>query len=79
VYAMGENSRGQLGTGTTSNKGSPLPCFLEELSFKKISKVRAGSFSAVLSSDNQLYVWGEGSFGFFYSPYQIKTKKPMEI
>jgi hypothetical protein len=39
-----------LGTGPPS-KGSPVPVFLEELSFSRISKIRAGSFSAALSMD----------------------------
>jgi alpha-tubulin suppressor-like RCC1 family protein len=60
---MGSNTRGQLGTGSTSKKGCALPTFLEELSFSKMVKVRAGNFSASLSSDGQLYVWGEGCFG----------------
>lgn len=51
IYTMGSNARGQLGTGTSSNKGSPLPTFIEELSFSKMIKVRAGTFSACLSSD----------------------------
>ena len=79
IYTMGSNSRGQLGTGTTSSKGCPLPTFLEELSFSKMIKVRAGSFSASLSSDGQLYVWGEGYFGKFYTPYRIKSGKMLEI
>jgi|688.fasta_scaffold122082_1 hypothetical protein len=51
IYTMGSNARGQLGTGTSSHKGSPLPTFIEELSFSKMIKVRAGTFSACLSSD----------------------------
>lgn len=42
-------------------------------------KVRAGSFSASLSSDGQLYVWGEGYFGKFYTPHRIKSGKMIEI
>jgi alpha-tubulin suppressor-like RCC1 family protein len=36
VYTMGENSRGQLGTGSTSNKGVPNPRLVEELTFTKM-------------------------------------------
>jgi len=79
IYTMGSNNRGQLGTGTTSSKGCALPTFLEELSFSKMIKVRAGSFSASLSSDGQLYVWGEGYFGKFYTPHRIKSGKTLEI
>jgi alpha-tubulin suppressor-like RCC1 family protein len=76
---MGENNKGQLGTGQTSGKGSPLPTYLEDLSFAKMIKVRAGLFSAALSSDGQLYVWGEGKFGKFHSPHLMKSAKELEI
>ena len=64
IYTMGSNLRGQLGIGLATVKSTvPLPTFLEELSFCKMTKVRAGNFSASLSQDGQLYVWGEGLFG----------------
>jgi hypothetical protein len=50
VYAMGSNLKGQLGTGGPS-RGSALPTFIEELSFTRMIKVRAGAFSASLSND----------------------------
>jgi hypothetical protein len=79
IYTMGSNTRGQLGTGSTSKKGCSLPTFLEELSFSKMIKVRAATFSASLSSEGQLYVWGEGCFGQFYTPHRIKSGKNLEI
>lgn len=42
-------------------------------------KVRAGSFSGALSADGQLYVWGEGTFGKFYTPHRIKSAKTLDI
>ena len=78
VFAFGSNRKGQLGTGQPS-KGCALPTFLEELSFSRMIKVRAGSFSASLSSDGQLYVWGEGTFGQFYTPHRIKSAKVLDI
>ena len=78
VYAMGSNRKGQLGTGSPS-KGCMLPTFLEELSFSRMVKVRAGSFSASLSADGMLYVWGEGTFGNFYTPHRIKSAKALDI
>ena len=50
VYSMGANGLGQLGTGPPS-KGASVPVLLEELLFAKMVKVRAGQFSAALSSD----------------------------
>lgn len=45
---------------------------LKEIDFAKIVKVRAGSFSAALSQDQQLYIWGKGTFGNFYRPHRVK-------
>lgn len=78
VFAMGSNRKGQLGTGSPS-RGCALPTFLEELSFARMVKVRAGTFSASLSADGQLYVWGEGTFGNFYTPHRIKSAKTLDI
>ena len=78
IYAMGTNMNGELGIGKPS-KGSPLPLFLEELSFSKIRSVRAGAFSGALSADGQLYVWGKGTFGEFYTPHRVKSGKTLEV
>lgn len=45
IYVMGSNQRGQLGIGGPS-RGTNVPILLAELSFTKITKVRAGAFSA---------------------------------
>ena len=52
---------------------------MEELSFTKMIKVRAGSFSATLCAQGNLFVWGEGTFGKFYSPRRVKSAKKLEI
>ena len=51
LFTMGLNSTGQLGIGKASFNGNPLPTFLEELAFTRIIKVRAGQFSAAMSSE----------------------------
>lgn len=79
VYVMGSNSKNQLGLGDLSSRGCTLPTFLEELSFTKMIKVRSGSYSAALSTQNELYVWGEGPFGSFSTPHRIRLKNPLEI
>ena len=75
---MGSNTNGQLGTGPPS-KGSPIPIFLEELSFSRIVRVRAGQFSAALSVDQQMFVWGRGIFGEFYTPHRVKSVSKLDI
>lgn len=42
-------------------------------------KVRAGSFSAALSSDQQLFVWGRGVFGEFYTPHRVKSVNKLDM
>ena len=63
IFSMGDNSRGQLGTGIASMTGNCLPTFLDNISATKMIKIRAGQFSAALSINDQLFVWGEGYFG----------------
>ena len=79
IYTMGDNSMGQQGFGLASFKGNPVPTHLVSLKSSKMVKVRAGQFSASQSEDGQLYVWGEGFFGKFYSPHKIKSLKSLEI
>ena len=76
---MGSNINGQLGISSSAQKGCTVPTQLEQLSFSKISKCRAGQFSAALSVDGQLFVWGEGSFGKFNFPHRVKCGKNMDI
>lgn len=38
----------------------------------KVKKIRAGSFSGALSYDNQLFIWGKGSFGEFRQPHRVR-------
>ena len=52
---------------------------LEELSFAKMVKIRAGSFSAALSTDQQMFVWGRGIFGEFYTPHRVKSINKLDI
>ena len=73
VYTFGDNSRGQLGIGHSSYRGNAHPLIIEELSFIKITKIRAGLFSAALAQNKNLYMWGESIFGKFCTPKLIKV------
>ena len=42
-------------------------------------QVRAGTFSAALSADQQLFVWGRGVFGEFYTPHRVKSVNKLDI
>lgn len=78
IYAFGDNSRGQLGTGRASYKGIPTPKLVEELSFTKFVEVRAGQFSGAMSIDGQLFVWGEGVFGKYYTPKRLRINHDLK-
>ena len=68
VYAMGDNMNGQLGIGSASNRGIPLPTFIEGT--PKVAKIRAGVFSALITAkDKSVYTWGCSGA---YQPRSIK-------
>lgn len=71
VWVMGSNVEGQLGIGERYDDQCN-PVFLKELNFAHVTKIRAGGFNAALSSENQLYVWGRGKFGDFFTPHRVK-------
>ena len=56
-----------------------MPLLLEELSFSKMVRVKAGSFSAAMSVDQQIFVWGRGIFGEFYTPHRVKSVNKLDI
>lgn len=66
---MGDNSQGQLGAGCISSEGASIPTFIAVLQKDKIVAVRAGSFSAALSVDNKLFLWGQNDAD---SPLQFR-------
>ena len=75
---MGSNKNGELGIGRKYDDQSS-PVFMKELSFAKVNKVRSGSFTAALSDEDQLYVWGRGAFGDFYTPHRVKSFRNLKI
>lgn len=42
-------------------------------------QIRAGLFSAAMSADQQLFVWGQGIFGEFYTPHRVKSVNKLDI
>ena len=56
VYAVGDNSKGNLGQGHKYSSDTPLKVI--SLSEIKVSEISAGRHSAILSDRGQLFVWG---------------------
>jgi alpha-tubulin suppressor-like RCC1 family protein len=55
------------------SSASSVPCVIADLEHIPIKKIAAGGHSAALSTEGEVFVWGEGPFGEFKSPYRVKT------
>jgi alpha-tubulin suppressor-like RCC1 family protein len=65
VYSGGENSNGQLGDGTTTNRSAPTRVNLPV----KAWLVRAGAFNTCAAlTDGALFCWGSNQYGQIGSP-----------
>ena len=71
VFAMGANSFGQLGNG--SKRSAMEPVLVAGLDGLRIKQVACWSFSAAVTVEGGLYLWGTGTFGEFLVPKRVKT------
>ena len=88
LYMWGENSSGQLGDGSTTNKN--MPTKVEISSGKKVKEfLLCGSSSMALLSDGTVWAWGSGGSGYYRRlgtgeagnlswPSQVKNLKRIE-
>jgi len=67
IYAWGANSWGELGDNSLVNRGTPVLVDTNGvLAGKNITSVARGSyFTVALAEDNQLYAWGNNTYGQF--------------
>ena len=65
VFAWGDNTWGQLGTGNTSDGVVPMPVVASgDLAGKFVVAIAAGnSHSLALTADGKLYAWGYNTYG----------------
>lgn len=73
VFAMGNNSNGELGTG--SKRDSHYPLQVKDLEPFNVNKVSAGHHSAAVTDNGDLYIWGKGSFGEYSRPTRVAGMK----
>ncbi len=75
LYCWGKNSLGQLGDGTTTNRGTPAPVAAGGLSTTR--QVAAGVQSAcALLSSGEVYCWGWNVFGTVGDGTGASTETP---
>jgi len=80
VYTWGDNSKGQLGDSTKTNRNEPV----EVKNISEIEDIAAGSsFSLALSTDGSVYSWGNNDRGQLGdgvpSPERVSPVRVIEI
>ena len=63
---LGGNNFGQLGTGT--KRSTAIPVKVKGFESEKVARIAAGNHSAAITENNELFIWGTGSFGEFLIP-----------
>jgi alpha-tubulin suppressor-like RCC1 family protein len=91
LYTWGDKENGVAGHGETEGGHQYVPKLLERLAGKRIVQLSACGFhTGCLTSDGELYTWGEGKFGRLglnnernaHSPRLVETmigKKPRQV
>ncbi len=74
LYTWGNNSNGQLGDGTTTNKSSPTQ--IGNLSW---TSIRTGRNYTAAITGSTLYVWGENNAGQLGDNTTIKRSSPVQV
>lgn len=81
LYMWGDNKKGQLGDGTSTDAYTPVQPKLEEN--VKVKQVALGSSSyghtVALSTDRQVYTWGYNSYGQLGNGTTTDSKTPVKI
>ena len=73
MYGMGTNRRFELGLiiQQPQTPKSLSPVKIQSLDLYKVVKVKAGSFSAALTVEQDILIWGSGEFGQVQTPIKI--------
>lgn len=75
VYGMGTNRRFELGLNQHPQTPKSLgPAKIQSLDLHNVVKIRAGSFSAALTADSEILIWGSGEFGQVQTPIKVCTE-----
>jgi alpha-tubulin suppressor-like RCC1 family protein len=75
LWAMGNNSAGELGDGTTTSHACPVPVLSEG-----VQAVAAGNdFSLILKADGSLWAMGDNSYGELGDGTTTQRNSPKQI
>lgn len=78
VLAWGRNGHGQLGDGTTTNRGTPREVELPD--GVEVRQVAAGAaFGLALTTDDRLLAWGDNSYGQLGDGSTDQRETPVEV
>ena len=62
LYMWGHNSNGELGDGTTADQSIPVN-IMDSIMSVNLSGSMWGNFSAAITTDGELYMWGSNNYG----------------
>ena len=77
VWAWGNNSLGQLGDGTTSNRSAPVQ--VQGLSGVKAVSGSVGGHSVALKNDGTVWAWGYNFFGQLGDGSETNRSTPAQV
>ena len=78
LYGWGQNTYGQLGDGTTTNRNIPVLVSLPA-GVSPVTIVAGSYHSMTLGSDGKLYLWGGNSYGQVGDGTTINRKVPVAL
>ncbi len=80
VYAWGDNSNGQLGDGTTTNRYSPIQVeFPADVSITQVVASYYSGYSLALTSEGEIYAWGNNGTGALGDGTRIDRHTPVLV
>ncbi|MZH46415.1 MAG: hypothetical protein F3739_05230 [Nitrospinae bacterium] len=76
AQCWGDNSRGKLGDGTTSNSSTPKTVS----SLSSVTELAVGDYhSCALLEDQTVWCWGGGSFGALGNGSEADSSTPIQV